>query len=119
MCVFFGMYYPKQSADFESCKGQSIIGYGNQSCSQEQTCISACPAADAPQVYTGGVKVGPCWEHCVAAACDGATDALLPLLGCVYQNCPSECSVSGDACTACALSKCRAPVQACQAQTCH
>jgi len=89
MCAFFGLYYPKLDPNFEGCGTSSFVGTGTQSCSQEQACVSMCPASDAPQYSTGGAKIGACWQRCVAAACDGATDALLSgnAQTCAAQKC--------------------------------
>ncbi len=116
MCVFGGLYYPKIEGDFEGCAGLSVIGTGTATCSDQLTCVQSCPAGDAPVFTNGGVNVGPCWEKCVAAGCDGATDALLPATTCVGANCANECA-AGD-CTACALSKCAPELSACFAQSC-
>jgi hypothetical protein len=116
MCVLGALYYPKIEGEFEECANLSVTGMGTQTCSDQLTCIQACPAGDAPVYTAGGVKVGPCWEKCVAAGCAGATDALLPVTICVDQNCNAECQ-AGD-CSTCAISKCGTQLDACLANAC-
>jgi hypothetical protein len=116
MCVFAGLYYPKIEGDFEQCFDLSVIGTGTQTCSDELTCIQSCPASDAPAYTHGGVTVGPCWERCVAAGCAGATDAMLPVVTCIEQNCQADCAAGN--CQTCALAKCGQEVGACIGHTC-
>jgi hypothetical protein len=118
MCVLFGLYHPKIEGDFANCADLSITGRGAQACSEALSCVQSCPASEAPRFTNGGVMVGPCWERCVAAGCAGAVDALLPLTICVSDQCAVACDSGGDACNACATSKCAAQVGACLAQRC-
>src|SRR5258708_3940743 len=90
MCVFAGIYYPKQPHTFELCDHYSTMGFGAKTCSATASCLQACPPADAPM----GVAIGPCWERCVAAGCDGAVDRALLLSGCVASQCAAECAPS-------------------------
>lgn len=117
MCVFAGMYYPRD-AEFEQCAKASFVGFGTKACGDLEPCVSQCPPGDAPQFSGGGPKVGPCWERCIASGCDGATDALLPLVGCIGQNCQQACGQDKSACNACAQAKCGQQAQACAAQAC-
>lgn len=91
MCVFGGLYYPKQSQGFEGCEGYSVSGFGTKACLDTATCIQSCPAGDAPVPSSTTIAVGPCWERCVASACDGAFDTAMPLLGCSAKHCSTEC----------------------------
>jgi hypothetical protein len=118
MCVFAALYYPSRNHDFDSCTSLSVVGSGTETCQTLSTCVQACPAADAPAFTNGGVDVGPCWERCVAKGCDGATDALLPLVTCVSRQCETQCGGGGTGCTACALEKCGPEASACTAQAC-
>jgi hypothetical protein len=118
MCVLAGLYYPKQTEAFEECYGYSVSGFGTSACLATVSCLQACPASDAPVHTPTGVIVGPCWERCVAAACDGAVDAVLPLFGCARQQCSTECASGASACQSCTISKCGAEVTACSSQAC-
>jgi hypothetical protein len=116
MCVFAGLYYPKVTGQFEVCAGRSFFAAGTHTCSEQLTCVQACPAGDAPHATAGGVTVGPCWEKCIAMGCDGATDALLPFVQCISNMCQAECAAG--TCQDCALAKCGTQVGACLGQTC-
>jgi hypothetical protein len=116
MCVFAGLYYPKLDGGFEDCYQASFAGTGTHTCSEQLTCIQACPAGDAPQFAPGGVIVGPCWEKCIAMGCDGGTDALLALTTCVGDQCQAECQAG--TCDACAVAKCGPNVNACFGHAC-
>jgi len=116
MCVFAGLYYPKIAGEFENCGNHSFTGTGSHSCSEQLSCVQACPAGDAPQFTRGGVLVGPCWEKCVAMGCQGGTDALLPLSTCVGNQCQAECAAG--TCSECALLKCGSQVSACLGHAC-
>jgi hypothetical protein len=118
MCVFAGLYYPKQSDVFEGCDQYSVSGFGAKSCLDTVSCLGACPASDAPVHTETTVEVGPCWEHCVAAACDGAMDRVFPLFDCAAQQCATECAQAGATCTSCATSKCAAQVGTCATYAC-
>jgi hypothetical protein len=118
MCVFAGLYYPQAQGDFDTCSDLSITGHGDKVCGDVLSCVQNCPSADAPQFTHGGVNVGPCWERCVASGCAGAVDTLLPVSFCVGDKCSAECGAGGDACTACATSKCLTEVSACLSHKC-
>ncbi len=118
MCVLAGLYYPKQPDAFSNCHDYAVTGFGTKACLATATCLQSCPASDAPVHTPTGAQVGPCWEHCVAAACDGAMDAVFPLFGCVSQQCATECAGGSSACLSCTSSKCGAQLSACSAQTC-
>jgi len=118
MCVFAGLYYPALPGDFNFCANLSVTGTGTQACTDLLTCVQKCPASDAPQFTHGGVLVGGCWEKCVAAGCQGATDRLLPVSECAGGPCAAQCSESADACQACVLSSCGTQVTACLSHTC-
>ncbi len=117
MCVLGSVYYPQLGGGFESCDPMSVEGTGSQTCLALADCVKACPATDGPQRTHGGVNVGPCWERCVASGCDGATDALLPLVSCVGSKCQGGCSDPA-ACAACAATQCALQLQACSANSC-
>jgi hypothetical protein len=116
MCVFAGLYYPKVTRDFETCYDASFVGTGTHTCSEQLSCIQACPTGDAPQFSPGGVIVGPCWEKCIAMGCEGATDAVLALTTCVGNQCRTECEAGS--CNACALAKCGPEANACLGHAC-
>jgi hypothetical protein len=118
MCVFAGLYYPKQADSFESCDSYSVSGFGTQACLASASCLQACPASDAPVHTQTGVQVGPCWEHCVAAACDGAIDAVFPLFDCASRQCATECAGGSSTCLSCTSSKCGTQLTACSSQKC-
>jgi hypothetical protein len=118
MCVLAGLYYPKQQGGFAGCDRESISGFGTQACLSTAACVQACPAGDAPRRTATGASVGPCWEHCVASACDGAVDAMFPLLGCVEAQCSAECQSGTSSCLSCATAKCNTEFGACSSQTC-
>jgi hypothetical protein len=118
MCVLAGLYYPKQYGGFETCENASFLGFGTNACLSVASCVLGCPADDAPRPSTTGAIVGPCWERCVASGCDGAVDALLPLVGCVNGQCSAECQSGSASCLSCASAKCGAPLGACSSQTC-
>jgi hypothetical protein len=118
MCVFAGLYYPKQAGQFENCDQESILGFGTNACSSTASCVLGCPAGDAPRRTPTGAIVGPCWEHCVASACDGAVDKLMPLVGCVGAQCGAECQSGASSCISCASTKCGMELGACSSQTC-
>ncbi len=116
MCVLAGLYYPKQPHGFDTCSPGSVSGFGTNACLSVAQCVQACPAADTPRRTATGALVGPCWEHCVASACDGAVDALLPLLSCVNAQCAAECAAGN--CLVCTLNNCSAEFNACSTQAC-
>jgi hypothetical protein len=118
MCVLFGLYYPKVEGDFDNCAELSVSGHGTKACRDVLSCIQSCPGADAPRFTNGGVIVGPCWQRCVESGCEGAVDHVLPVSSCVGEKCADECGAGGDACTACATSKCLTEVSACLGQEC-
>jgi hypothetical protein len=118
MCVLFGLYYPRIEGDFANCQGPSITGHGDKPCGDVLSCVQNCPASDAPQFTPGGVLVGPCWQRCVARGCEGAVDGVLPVSFCVRDNCAAECGMGGDACAACATTKCVTEVSACLTRQC-
>lgn len=118
MCVLAGLYYPKQDEAFENCHRYSVSGFGATNCSDTATCLQKCPAADQPKYTPTGAVVGPCWEHCVAAACDGAVDNVFPLFGCAGASCSVECGKSSGDCIACLASKCDKELTSCQNQVC-
>lgn len=120
MCVFAGLYYPKQAHSFESCSQYSTMGFGTKTCSATASCLQACPPGDAPM----GVAIGPCWEHCVAAGCNGAVDRALLLFGCVSNQCSAECApvdggAPGAACATCQSTKCVNEQTACGTHVCQ
>ncbi len=117
MCVFGALYYPKAADDyFATCEVPSIVGTGSKACLDVASCVQACPPGEAPQRTWSGAKVGPCWERCVATGCDGAVDALLPLVFCIQKQCAAECAAGK--CTDCATSKCASQFGDCAGQTC-
>jgi hypothetical protein len=116
MCVFAGLYYPKQSLQFENCLNLSVEGTGTEACSALIPCVQACPGADAPEYTHGGVNVGPCWEQCIAKGCPAAADRLLALTSCIGKLCQDECNAGN--CTTCAATKCLNELTACTGQTC-
>jgi hypothetical protein len=118
MCVFAGLYYPKQSEAFEHCDALSTMGFGTNACVSTASCLGACPSADAPVRTPTNVLVGPCWQHCVASACDGAVDTALPLLGCAGSQCATECAMGTATCTDCLSANCSDVFSACVSQTC-
>jgi hypothetical protein len=119
MCVFAGLYYPKQMGKFETCEAYSVSGFGTAACLSTVSCLGACPAGDAPVHTATTVEVGPCWERCVASACDGAVDSALPLLSCAGSQCSAECAMSNSTtCSSCVAAKCATEFSACTSQTC-
>jgi hypothetical protein len=120
MCVLAGLYYPKQAqSDFEFCANESISGFGTKTCLDTAQCLSACPASDAPVHTSTGALVGPCWERCVAAACDGAMDPVFPLLACATSKCATECASGGTSCLQCTATNCATQLDTCSSQTCQ
>jgi hypothetical protein len=122
MCVLAGLYYPRsaQPDGFEQCDNYSVSGFGTNACLATATCLQACPASSTqPVVRTAtGAIVDPCWQKCIAAACDGAFDTVLPLFSCVSSQCSTECSGGATTCQACASSKCATQFSACASQAC-
>jgi hypothetical protein len=118
MCVLAGLYYPKQDGQFDNCDKESVLGFGASTCTSTASCVLGCPAADAPRDTATGAQVGPCWEHCVASACDGAVDALFPLVGCVNANCSTQCQAGTASCIQCASTSCGTQLSTCSSQTC-
>jgi hypothetical protein len=119
MCVLAGLYYPRQvSNGFENCAQESVSGFGTQACLATAQCVQACNEPPPMQTATGA-NVGPCWQHCVAAACDGAVDTMLPLFGCAGSQCATECQSGASACISCASTKCSTELTACSAQACQ
>jgi hypothetical protein len=116
MCVLAGLYYPKQTREFENCFNLSVEGTGTEACGALIPCVQACPGGEAPEYTNGGVNVGPCWEKCVATGCPQATDRLLALFTCVSNNCQIECNTGS--CEVCAASKCADTLSACSTHVC-
>ncbi|MDP9148348.1 MAG: hypothetical protein M3O36_00185 [Myxococcota bacterium] len=116
MCVLAGLYYPKQANSFAYCNQGSWSGFGTNACLSLAQCVQACPADGAPRKTATGALVGPCWERCVASGCDGAVDALLPLVTCVNAKCSAECQAGN--CLACTVNNCGTEFSACSSQTC-
>jgi hypothetical protein len=117
MCVFAGLYYPKQTSDFENCSKESVSGFGAQACVSVAQCIQACN--EPPPVRTAtGANVGPCWQHCISSGCDGAVDTMLPLFSCAASQCATDCQGGASACLSCTSSKCGTELSACSAQAC-
>jgi hypothetical protein len=116
MCVFAGLYYPKQSREFDNCLNLSVEGTGTDACSALIPCVQACPGAEAPEYTNGGVNVGPCWEKCIAKGCPTATDRLLALFTCVSNMCHDECNAGS--CDVCAANKCAVELGTCTGQVC-
>jgi hypothetical protein len=121
MCVLAGLYYPRPAVQpdaFENCNQYLVSGFGTSACLATAQCLEACPASDAPVQTATGANVGPCWERCVAAACDGSVDTVFPLFGCVSNQCSTECATGAAACQSCATTKCATQFSACASQTC-
>jgi hypothetical protein len=119
MCVLAGLYYPKQTGGFGDCNNYSVSGFGTKACLATATCLQTCPASEAPVHTPTGAQVGPCWERCVAAACNGAVDTVFPLFACVKSQCSMECAAGSSTCLSCTSSKCSAQLSACSAQACQ
>lgn len=118
MCVFAGLYYPKMpDSDYENCGHVSIVGEGTKACTDVASCIQACPAGDAPKRTWSGVKVGACWERCVASGCDKAVDTFLPLATCLSTKCKEECSTGY--CLGCITEKCGNEYETCSTHVCQ
>jgi hypothetical protein len=123
MCVLAGLYYPRaatQPEAFEQCNDYSVSGFGTNACLATAQCLQACPSTSTPPVVhtATGAIVDPCWEKCIASACDGAVDTVFPLFGCVSSQCSTECSGSASACQTCASTKCAAQFSTCASQAC-
>ena len=108
MCVFGGLYYPKQDPAFDHCEEPTVQSGGAKTCSDQVTCLQSCP---------GGERLsGPCFQRCIGSGCAGATDALVPLIGCAQQKCQEECGAGH--CSDCAAAKCADVLQPCVSHTC-
>jgi hypothetical protein len=118
MCVFAGLYYPKQMSKFEHCHPYSVTGFGTQNCLETAACLQSCPASDAPQSTWTTVIVGDCWQRCIAAACGGAVDGSLAIFGCVGSQCATECAQGSGPCATCQSTKCGAEYSACGTMAC-
>jgi hypothetical protein len=118
MCVFAGLYYPAAETDraWRNCTRPSVVGTGTKACLDTATCIQACPTSDFPVQTWSGAKVGPCFQRCVAAGCDGAVDNFFPLAFCLQDNCSTECSAGK--CTECLAAKCSAQLGTCSGHVC-
>ena len=106
MCVFGGLYYPKQSDAFDHCDPVSIVGTGQSTCSELVDCELAC----------SGSNVDTCKEKCLVSGCPSAADDLQQWRVCVERECQAECAAQH--CLECGLAKCPAEASTCLAQTC-
>jgi hypothetical protein len=108
MCVFGGLYYPKQADSFDNCDSLSIVGTGKSNCSDLVACETACTGTQA--------DIGTCHEKCAVSGCPSAADELQALGACVQRECQAECAAQH--CRECALAKCPAEANSCLSQTC-
>ena len=108
MCVFGGLYYPKQTDSFDNCDSLSIVGTGTSTCSEIVACETACAGAK--------LDVEQCKEKCLVSGCPSAADEFQALSACAEQKCQAECATGH--CRECALAQCPTEAQACLSHTC-
>ncbi|HEY3666814.1 MAG TPA: hypothetical protein VGL19_12465, partial [Polyangiaceae bacterium] len=108
MCVFGGLYYPKQADSFDNCASLSIVGAGTSNCSDLVACETACTGAQ--------LDIETCHEKCAVSGCLSAADELQALGVCVQRECQAECAAQH--CRECALAKCPGEANTCLSQTC-
>jgi hypothetical protein len=120
MCMFTGAYYPAMDAAQEGCfSSMSMFGSGTQACGATLNCFQACPQGTAPAGLgtSQGGDVDPCWQKCFVQSCPSASDALLPELKCLGDNCKTECAAGN--CMTCAQQKCLSQSLACLNHVCN
>ena len=108
MCMFFGMYYPRQDRATEMCWNGLAVTQGSTSCLDTIACSRDCEGDDA------------CIASCVDQVCPNGAVSLMRFSQCVSPACGDVCDGSdAAACTQCALTACPEEAAACQAASCE
>jgi Copper type II ascorbate-dependent monooxygenase, C-terminal domain len=104
VCMFIGLYYPKQDPGTELCWNGVVNSGGQASCPDTLQCVGACAATDTP-----------CKAKCLDAIAATAAQSMLRLTRCTGASCGAICKgPPSSQCTACVASKCSAEAAACQ-----
>jgi Copper type II ascorbate-dependent monooxygenase, C-terminal domain len=98
MCMFVGMYWPRQSADAEFCKDGVVPSTGTASALDTLGCLVKC----------GGTAEADCVAGCWQNACPAAPEALFAFTRCAGTACSPSCFLdpTGQACADCAKPDC-------------
>ncbi|MBK7580178.1 MAG: hypothetical protein IPI67_08250 [Myxococcales bacterium] len=98
MCMFVGMYWPRQARATEFCFAGAVTSAGTASALETLKCMVACGGkGDA-------ACTGPCWD----AACPKASTAVMAITRCLGNACSPDCYLApeGKECATCAKAKC-------------
>jgi len=98
MCMFVGLYWPRQERAVDFCFDGSVTTQGTKSALDSLKCMVAC----------GGNKNAECMGQCWSAACPKAPTALMGITRCLGDDCSPACYIdpTGSECASCAKAKC-------------
>jgi hypothetical protein len=123
MCMFIGLYYPRESGteycapeggDFGNLsEAATFMGTGTKSCSEFAGCIYS--------VDLGAEHGFDDYQACVIDTCPSAGRQMSDVIRCQFSNaggkCDAACNNGGD-CNQCLLTECDPQIQACLDATC-
>lgn len=108
MCMFVGMYWPKQDDNFEWCYDGVTDAGGTLSAAETLMCLVECGGGD-PEC------AGGCWQN----ACPNAPMKVSSMRDCL-PSCLGQCvgGLDSESCSSCAADTCPAEYDAFMAATC-